>query len=146
MFNISPVGVTLIKSSEGFVPHVYSDNGVPAIAYGHRLRSGESFPNGVTEPEGSDILDRDIDLIFAPMVNAHVPAECNQQQFDALCSFVYNVKNQPSSLVQLLSHGWDQVAVQFLRWCHVRNPKTQLEEEDPGLLARRKREAALFLS
>ncbi len=133
-------GKANIKRSEGFVAHVYDDNGAPAIAYGHRLLPGESFPDGVTMAEGDALLTKDLATRFEPMVNERIPADCTQGQFDALVSFVYNVQNQPKSLEQLLGHGWDQVAVQLPRWCHVGGV------ESAGLLARRNEEAALFNS
>jgi len=140
----SPRGIELIKGSEGFVSHVYSDNGAPAIAYGHRLLHGESFPAGITEADGDAMLRKDLATRFEPIVNARVPADCTQNQFDALVDFVYNVQNQPRSLEQLLAHGWDQVPVQLLRWCHEFVNGVWIE--NAGLLARRKKEAALFVS
>lgn len=144
MFQTSSNGKKQIKLSEGFVGHVYSDIGAPAIAYGHRLLPGEAYPNGISEADGSKLLDRDLVKRFEPLVNARVPAHCTQSQFDALVSFTYNVRNQPSSLDQLLSHGWDQVPVQLLRWCHALDIHTRQEVEDPSLKARRQREADLF--
>lgn len=138
----SPNGKALIKSSEGFVSHVYNDNGSPAIAYGHRLLPGESFPGPITESQAEAILNKDLPH-FEAMVNARVPASCNQNQFDALVDFVYNIKNQPSSLEQLLAHGWNQVPTQLPRW-----DKKHLTDgtvvEDKGLKARRLREVELF--
>lgn len=135
-------GKALIKSSEGFVDHVYNDNGAPAIAYGHRLLPGESFLDPITEEQGKEILNRDLPH-FEAMVNARVPESCNQNQFDALVDFTYNIQNQPKSLEELLAHGWDQVPMQLPRW-----DKKHLSDgtvvEDKGLKARRLREVALF--
>lgn len=135
-------GISLIKSSEGFVNHVYNDNGAPAIAYGHRLLPGESFPSPITEEQGEEILSKDL-ARFEVMVSSRVPASCNQNQFDALVDFTYNIKNQPASLEQLLSHGWDQVPVQLPRWDKKHLPDGTVVE-DAGLKARRLREVALF--
>jgi lysozyme len=142
----SPNGKQRIKTSEGFAPKVMNDNGSPAIGYGHRLRPNESYPNGITEPQASALLDQDLEIRYEPLVNARIPKGCTQNQFDALCSFVYNVRNQPSSLEQLLSHGWEQVADQLPRWCHEFDPHTRTYVVVPGLLARRQQEAALFKS
>lgn len=136
--NISKNGLNLIKSSEGFVDHVYNDNGAPAIGYGHRLLPGESFPNGITEPEASALLQNDLEMRFEPMVRALVPQNCTQGQYDALCSFCFNLG--PENLRTMLSHGWDQVPTQMLRWCHVNG------QENAGLKARRQREVDLFNS
>lgn len=135
-------GKSLIMSSEGFVNHVYNDNGAPAIAYGHRLLPGESFPSPIDQAQGEQILEKDLPH-FEAMVQDRVPASCNQNQFDALVDFCYNIKNQPSSLEQLLAHGWDQVPVQLLRWDKKHLPTGEVVE-DGGLKARRLREVALF--
>jgi lysozyme len=138
----SQAGIDLIKESEGFVSHVYSDNGVPAIAYGHRLLPGESFPNGITEEEADSILRNDLSTRFERMVNPRIPPNCTQNQFDALVDFVYNVENQPSALEQMLAHGWDQVPTQLLRWCHEQVNGVWVVNQ--GLLKRRQKESALF--
>lgn len=137
-------GIKLIKSCEGFVAHVYDDNGAPAIAYGHRLLPGESFPNGITEDGGDTLLRKDLATRFEPMLNKRIPPECTQNNYDALASWVYNVQNQPVALEQLLGHGWGQVATQLLRWCH--KHVNGVAVEDAGLKARREREADLFKS
>jgi lysozyme len=137
-------GKSLIKSMEGFVNHVYNDNGSTAIAYGHRLLLGESFPGPITQEQGEEILEKDLPR-FEAMVNARVPASCNQNQFDALVDFTYNVQNQPKSLEQLLSHGWDQIPTQLLRWDKKHLPDGTVVE-DAGLKARRRREADLWSS
>lgn len=136
-------GKALIKSNEGFVDHVYNDNGFPAIAYGHRLLSGESFPDPITKEQGEEILTKDL-VRFEAMVNFRVPASCNQNQFDALVDFAYNIQNQPKSLEELLAHGWDQVAVQLPRWDKKHRPDGTVVEDKEGLGARRLREVALF--
>jgi lysozyme len=136
----SETGIALIKESEGFINHVYSDNGFPAIAYGHRLLPGESFPDVISEAIGDALLRHDLAARFEPMVNPRVPSDCTQGQFDALVDFVYNIKKQPTSLEELLAHGWENVASQLPRWCNIN------EKPSPGLLARRQREVALFNS
>lgn len=135
---ISDAGLNLIKSSEGFVNHVYNDNGAPAIGYGHRILPGETFPDFISESEASTILSTDLQTRFEPVVNSLVPPSCTQGQFDALCSFCFNLG--PQNLKTMLDHGWDQVPDQMLRWDKV-NDKQSL-----GLAARRQNEVNLFLS
>ena len=126
----------------GFIARVYDDNGAPAIAYGHRLLPGEEFPDGLNEAGGSALLDKDLETRFEGMVNAHIPEGVTPTQgnFDALVSFVYNIRNQPQSLIQLLSHGWDEVPNQLPRWCHNNG------QVDQGLLARRQAEVDMWNS
>ncbi len=128
----------------GFIAHVYSDLGVPAIGYGHRLLPGESFPNGVDEAAADAILRAEDLPHFEGMVNAHIPEGITpaQGQFDALVSFVYNVKNQPASLIQLLGHGWEEVSNQLPRWCH--ETVNGVSEVNEDLLTRRQAEVELW--
>jgi lysozyme len=136
--NISEKGLALIKHSEGYSAHVYTDVDSPAIGYGHRLQPGESFPDGITESEASTLLQKDLSERFEPSVRELVPAECNQGQYDALCSFAYNLGI--GALKTVLSHGFYQFPIQAPRWCHVDG------KESPGLLARRNEEVKLWES
>jgi lysozyme len=140
----SEKGIAFIKRSEGFVAHVYNDNGAPAIGYGHRLLPNEVYAAGISQNDADALLRKDLATRFEPIVNVLIPAGCTQGQYDALVDFVYNVKNQPTSLVELLSHGWDQVPAQLPRWCHERKDGQMVE--NAGLLARRKAEVEFFNS
>ncbi len=142
----SEAGIAFIKENEGFVDHVYWDNGALAIGYGHRLLPHEDFPSGITELAATALLQHDLTTRYEPMVNPRVPSTCTQRQYDSLVDFCYNVQNQPTSLEELLSHGWDQVAAQLLRWCHERDSKTGEMVVSSGLLARRQKEATMFNS
>lgn len=134
----SEKGIALIKDSEGFVGHVYIDNGAPAIGYGHRLLPGESFDDGITEPEASALLQNDLETRFEPAMATLLPPVCTQGQWDGLASFCYNLGT--GALRTMLSHGWADVPNQILRWDHVNGVV------NGGLLARRQRELALFRS
>jgi GH24 family phage-related lysozyme (muramidase) len=58
---LSPTGLALLKTSEGFRSRVYLDvNGFPTIGYGHRLVHPESFPNGIGEEQAAEILVSDL--------------------------------------------------------------------------------------
>lgn len=138
----SDAGISFIKSNEGFAANVYSDNGVPAIGYGHRLLPGESYPNGITQEKATQILKQEDLPHFEEMVCSRVPIECTQGQFDALVDFAYNVRNQPVSLNELLGHGWSNVPTQLLRWCM--EYVNGVWVVNAGLRSRRAREAAMF--
>lgn len=68
----------------------------------------------------------------------------NQNQFDALVSFAYNVgigAESHSTLLRLVNAGrLPEAADEFLKWDHVNG------REVPGLLKRREAERALFLA
>ena len=140
---ISDAGLKFIASNEGFSAHVYEDvAGFPTVGYGHRLLPGESFSFGVDEDEAINLLRTDTEKVQQRMVvyqrEGMIPADCTQNQWDALADFAYNLG--PGSLHTMLSHGWDQIPTQILLWDHAGGKVV------PGLLARRQRELKLFQS
>jgi lysozyme len=55
--HLSAEGLDLIKKSEGFRDHIYRDvAGYPTIGYGHLIKPGESFPDGIAEPQAPRFL------------------------------------------------------------------------------------------
>jgi len=132
--------VELIKSFEGYRPRAYlCPAGVLTIGYGTTtdVKDGDT----VTETEATALLIYDLQN-FAYEVNYHVTVEMTQNQFDALCSFVYNCgagNFRASTLLKLLNQGaYKAAAQQFLRWDKA-NGKVL-----PGLTKRRAAEKALF--
>jgi lysozyme len=88
--NVSKVGVDLIKSFEGFVGHPYQDEvGVWTIGYGHTEGVGPRSKH-ITEKQASELLRKDLDKKYAPPVS-RLGIKLNQNEFDALVSFVYNL-------------------------------------------------------
>ena len=138
--NISQAGVQFISENEGFAPEVYNDAGHQAIGFGHDLRPGESFPNGITREEGIDILGQDCAKVDSGMADLQtqglIPSTCTQNQWDALADFAYNLGVQ--ALRVMLGHGWEEVPTEMLRWCYVNHNASE------ALLARRKKEIDLF--
>lgn len=140
--NLSENGLALIELSEGFSAMPYSDAaGFQTIGYGHKVRQGEDFPNGVTLKQGKEILQADAAEAEAA-VNELVKVPLNQNQFDALVDFTYNLGRGNLASSHLLSrlNGGNYAAVpdEMQRW--VRSG----DKIEPGLVTRRKREAALW--
>jgi lysozyme len=127
--------IDLITASEGFSATVYNDvAGNPTIGYGHKLLPGETFEAPITEDGAIALLKEDL----APAENSvskYAP-QCNQNQFDALCDFAYNLG--VGKLQIMLAHGWDQVPVQMPYWVNAGG------KPQPGLVTRRANEVALF--
>ena len=140
---ISEAGLSLIKSFEGCVLTAYLDAvGIWTVGYGH---TGPSVHRGltITQKLAEDILAQDVRRFELGVLN-NVKVNLNQNEFDALVSFLFNVgvnalKN--STLLRLLNDGADRsiVAAEFLRWN--KGGDKVLE----GLTRRRQAEKALFL-
>jgi len=140
--NISPKGLALTKSFEGCKLHSYKDQGgVWTIGYGH---TGPEVVAGLTwtQQQADDALMCDMETAVKG-VNTNVKnPDMNQNQFDALTDFAYNlgvVAFAGSMLLDLFNQGAIAgAAAQFLRWDHIKGKVV------PGLLRRRQAEAALF--
>jgi lysozyme len=143
----SALGLELIASHEGFVRTVYQDiTGADTIGYGHLLKPGEAFPNGVTPDEALVLLAQDVGVAEG-WVSKVVKVALAQNQFDALVSFVFNLGGyslEASTLLYLLNaSNYVGAAKQFLRWCHARVRGQYVVVA--GLYERRLDEACLFL-
>lgn len=145
MKKTSKVGKDLIKMYEGFRAEAYvCPAGVPTIGFGTTKIQGKSVQIGmrVTTDEANVFLEEDLKS-FEDAVNSLVKVELNQNQFDALVSFAYNVgvgNLKSSTLLKLLNQKkYEEAAEQFLRWNKAN------KKELPGLTRRRNSERALFL-
>jgi lysozyme len=140
---ISQQGLELLTHFEGFSSTVYPDEGGKlTIGYGHLIEPGEKFTS-LTQAQGLELLKKDIQPA-EKAVNSLVTVSLNQQQFDALCSFVYNV-GQPafkkSTLLTLINESkFEQAAIEILKWDHINKKVSQ------GLLSRRRAEAKMLYS
>jgi lysozyme len=132
-------GIRFIEHNEGFRSSVYRDNTKSAIGYGHDLLPGESFPNGITPQQAANLLIQDLSTKFEPPVNRLAP-EANQNQFDALVDFCYNLG--PPALATMLHHGLAQVPTQIPAWCY--EDVKGVEVKNPDLESRRQSEVQLF--
>ena len=139
---LSKAGLELLKRSEGFRSRTYKDvNGFPTIGYGHRLLNPESFPDGITEPQATEILAadvRDAEQAVARLVK--VPLTSGQ--FDALVDFCFNLgagRLASSTLLKILNSArYQDAAEQLLRW------DVAAGHENAGLKARREAEFDLW--
>jgi lysozyme len=144
LMQISDAGIELVKRYEGFRPQVYNDiAGHPTIGYGHELKPGESFPNGITEAEAEVLLRQDLAIAEAA-VNQLVTVALTQSQFDALVDFVYNEGAghfESSTLLAELNQGqYADVPTELRKWVYAGGKVV------PGLVARRNEEAELWSS
>ncbi|MEP3653927.1 MAG: lysozyme [Litorimonas sp.] len=86
---ISETGLKLIKAFEGYRP-VDREliTGQRIVGYGHRLYSEDAIM--MNKGEAEDVLRSDLEP-FEDMINSEVHAPISQSQFDALCSFAFNI-------------------------------------------------------
>ena len=140
---LSDAGLHLIARFEGFVPHVYHDvGGLATIGYGHLLRAGESYPNGISQADALELLRSDAQ-VAVNAVNAGVKVAISQNSFDAIVSFTFNLGTgalASSTALRLLNTGDLQGAADaLLLWDKVNGVPNQ------GILNRREAERELFL-
>lgn len=140
---ISKSGLDLIKSYEGLKLEAYLPTpiDVPTIGYGHTKTAYMGMK--ITEVGATELLKSDLAWVEA-VVNKEVKVPLTQPQYDALCSFVFNLGGtnfKRSTLLKLLNAGdYVGAADQLLRWD--KQGATVLR----GLTRRREAERALFLS
>ncbi len=141
IMKISDNGLELIKQFEGFRAIPYKDVvGKLTIGFGHLIKPGEAF-GALSSTEATQLLRKDCSKAEA-CVNNCVKVQLNQNQFDALVSFVYNLgcgAFMASTLLKDLNKK-DFVAAEneFHKWDHAGGLVV------PGLSKRRKQEAKLF--
>mgnify|MGYP002481808678 CR=1 FL=1 len=164
MMSLSQRGLALIAEHEGKIVQnnlhcMYDDatgkiitkyddaNGYPTIGYGHLITEEEKkqglYLKGIDETHARELLMCDANNAVNA-VNKFVKVPLNQDQFDALVSFTFNVGSgslKSSTLLKLLNSGkYNEAANQFLRWNKFKGQPLA------GLTNRRKKERALFLS
>lgn len=137
--NISENGLRLIESVEGKKNRMYLDSGgAPTIGIGHLLTKDErssgkirlkydnphnnesvKYEGGLTDEQVYALLRSDL-VSVESIINIGVKVPLNQNQFDALCSFAFNVGVNAfanSTLLKKLNNGeYAAVPDQLLRW------------------------------
>jgi len=142
---ISQAGLDLVKKFEGFEPKPYlCPAGVLTIGYGHVIKKGEKFGE-ISEREASAQLKRDMKP-FEEAVRKYVDVELDQEQFDALASFVYNEGAnafRESTLLKKLNRGdYSGASAEFPRWNKIIVDGEKVPSR--GLTSRRAAEKELF--
>ena len=144
--NLSNNGLNLIKGFEGFKSAPYLDSaGVATIGYGTIL-----YPDGtavtmndspITEAQAEQYLAFEINQKTSS-IDQMVTSSVNQNQFDALVSFAYNLglgALHGSTLLKLVNQSdFANAALEFPKWDHAGGVVVA------GLLTRRLAEQTLF--
>ena len=143
---MQPSNLTIIQEFEGFRSKPYKDTGnLYTIGYGTI-----KYPNGVpvapddkaiTEEQAVEYLRSDLTK-FVNDLNKLVKVPVTQNQFDALCSLIYNIGTtnfSTSTLLRKLNIGdFIGASNEFPKWCKVKGKFSQ------GLLNRRLKEQRIF--
>ena len=136
-------GLELIKMFEGLRLQAYMPTpiDVPTIGYGHTKTAKMGMK--ITGAGAEALLKQDLGWVEA-VVNKNVTVPLTQPQYDALCSFVYNLGGtnfKRSTLLKKLNNkAYSEAADELLRW------DKQGSKVLSGLTRRREAERALFLS
>ncbi|WP_380183569.1 lysozyme [Kalamiella sp. sgz302252] len=143
---ISYSGIQFIKKEEGEKLTAYRDSrNIMTIGVGHTgLVRGQKIVPGmtITAEESSSLLVKDLAWVESTL-NKEVKAELTQNQYDALCSLVFNIGTQAfigSSVLQKLNAGDHHSAAEAMLLWKKAGRKPNI------LLPRRIREKQLFLS
>lgn len=163
--SISDEGLELIKSFEGFSAYPFWDHQQYSFGYGSYVDSttvyededsptGYSttlYPDGIPEREATELLREmveDFNIQLNLMLESNQIA-LNQNQFDALSSFTYNlgkyVWTQNTKIRRMLISGefatnQEEFIEAYCQWCHASGKFIQ------GLYERRLREMKLFFA
>lgn len=144
---LSAKNLQVLKDLEAFRARPYlCSAGAWTIGYGTTM-----YPNGkkvtsqdkpITESVASVLLDLYLESVYRNLVKL-VKVELNQNQFDAICLFIYNAgvtRFRTSTLLKLLNASkFDLASGQFRRWIWAGGKKSK------GLIKRREIERKIFL-
>jgi lysozyme len=111
------------------------------VGFGHVVLPGESFSDALTRQQGLDLLRADVNRVVFPGLS-QVNVALNQNQVDALSSFIFNVGPTAfgdSTLLRELNAGnFAAVPGELRRFVFSQG------QQLPGLVRRRETEGQLF--
>jgi len=130
--------IDFVKNLEGFSQKSYDDYKQRSIGYGTKAKPGEV---GITEQDATDRLGSELSVNAKRIEEAAKlkGTPLSQNQFNALASFDYNT-GQGVSLIERFGDKPQELADKMLEYTKAGG------KELPGLVNRRRIEAALFLS
>ena len=139
---VSVVGIMLIKEFESFRAKAYKcPAGVWTVGYGTTKGVHEGMQ--VTELQATEMLKQHIEGIEEHLNRLNLGL--NQNQFDALASFIYNVGTgafDSSNLLKTIrrNRSIGSISDEFRRWVYSKGVVL------PGLVKRREKEANLYFA
>lgn len=139
-------GINLIKEFEGLRLKAYLDPvGIPTIGYGTiQYPRGDKVKMGdeITTEQANSYLIHHIETDVTPHLDRLVTTTLNQNQYNALVSFIYNLGvgnfGKSTLLKRLNESKFQDAAQELLRWVYAKGKVLN------GLVRRRQAEKALF--
>lgn len=148
---VSQKCIDLVKRHEVFISKTYvCPSGYKTIGFGHRTDEMTT----ITEPEAENLLKKDLNQLASKITYSleHDNITLNQNQFDALCSFAFNLGYSAlvfSTLWKKLKQGdYEGASDEFLKCVYITKIDKLTGERFKlklkGLEQRRKSEQELF--
>ena len=137
----SKAGLNIIKEHEGLRLNAYQDPvGIWTIGYGHTATAQQG--QTITEKQAEALLIQDVQTA-ENAVNSQISAPINQNQFDALVSWTFNLGSGSlfrSTLKKKVNANPNDPSIkdEFMRWVNAGGQVLN------GLVKRRAKEAELY--
>lgn len=143
----SQEGINFITKWEGLKLKKYKCSaGKWTIGVGHVMLPHENIPDEITKDQAESLLRKDL-IRFENAVKKYVTVNLNQNQFDALVSFIFNTGEgglrNTSVQAAVNSQRWQEVPKYLQAWSKIRSNGRMVTNQ--GLLRRRISESELFL-
>lgn len=152
---LSPAAIAFFIQEEGYRRNWYKCSaGKDTIGIGHCILPGEEayYHRGLTQAEAVELLQRDIATRYGAALAKCLTAPATADQYAAMVSLCYNIGTggfAKSSVCRLHNSQRAtpaQITAAFGLWNKITDPHTGQKVVARGLVARRAREAALYLS
>lgn len=145
---ISEYAEAVMKENEGLRLKAYRcSSGVLTIGYGHtrNVKTGQIINKDTAEK----FFVEDVEAVERLVDREPFAKDLSQGQYDALVSFLFNVKYssyQTSTLRRKIINNVNDVTIpdEFRRWVYGTDPVTKKKIKLPGLVKRREWEASMY--
>lgn len=145
---ISEYTEAVIKEQEGLRLKAYHcSSGILTIGYGHtrNVKAGQTINKDTAER----FFVEDVEAVERLVDREPFAKDLSQGQYDALVSFLFNVKYssyQTSTLRRKIINNVNDPTIpdEFRRWVYGTDPKTGAKVKLPGLVKRREWEAQMY--